>query len=111
MAALGDYDLEDELGRGGMGRVFRARHRPTGAKLARVLERCAAAGLVHRDVKPENVLVDEAGEPALSDFGCVRDLEAASLTESGGTLGTPAYMSPEQLNGARVGPPSDVYSL
>jgi hypothetical protein len=188
---LGDYELEGELGRGAFGRVYRARHRPTGAiravkildgvsdvetldrfrreaqalarvggrgvvvvheagvdrgrlffamsllaggslrqtivregklewqravaitaGLARTLERCAAAGLVHRDVKPENVLLDEAREPWLSDFGCVRDLSASRvLTVTGSSVGTPGYMAPEQLRGERATAAADVFAL
>jgi serine/threonine-protein kinase len=81
------------------------------ASLARTLERCHQAGLVHRDVKPDNVLFDEEGRPCLADFGCVRDVGAASLTETGTVLGTPAYMSPEQLDGAKVDARADVYAL
>ncbi len=81
------------------------------AKLARTLERCHAAGLVHRDLKPDNVLFDERGEPKLADFGCVRDLRASRLTETGTVLGTVAYMSPEQLNGEPVCARTDVWAL
>jgi hypothetical protein len=189
-SALGSYDLEAELGRGAFGRVFRARHRPTGAvralkvvdgvpdrdtfarfereaetlariggegvvpvheagleqgrhyfvmglmpggslrgrlrergslewreaagivlALARALARCHAAGIVHRDVKPENVLFDDEGRPRLADFGLVRDLHATTLTETGVAIGTPTYMAPEQLDGARVDGRADVYAL
>jgi serine/threonine protein kinase len=78
--------------------------------LARALARCHAAGVVHRDVKPDNVLFDDEGRPRLSDFGVVRDLHASVLTETGGALGTPAYMAPEQLDGARVDGRADVYA-
>src|SRR4029078_1723120 len=69
---------------------------------------------LHRDLKPSNILLDEQGEPHVTDFGLAKQsTDAASLTESGAVLGTPAYMAPEQAAGARgqVGPRSDVYSL
>jgi serine/threonine-protein kinase len=81
------------------------------ADVARTLGRCHRAGLVHRDLKPANVLFDAAGRPCLADFGIVRDLEAATLTETGTVLGTPIYMAPEQLEGARVDARADVYAL
>ncbi len=81
------------------------------ADLARTLARCHEARLVHRDLKPDNVLFDEAGAPLIADFGCARDLGARSLTETGAVLGTPAYMPPEQLMGEKVGPAADVFAL
>ncbi|MCO5168552.1 MAG: serine/threonine protein kinase [Planctomycetes bacterium] len=81
------------------------------ADLARTLDACHAAGLVHRDVKPENVLFDEAGRPRVADLGAVRDLAAATLTATGATVGTPAYMAPEQLEGRRVEGGADVWAL
>jgi serine/threonine protein kinase len=187
---IGPYEVLDELGRGGMGRVYLARHRPTGAKralkalegvpdleyldrfrrevealarlggagvvpvhdsgaagrvlwfamdlmpggslrarlkqrgtlpwreavevvapIAHALGRGHAIGLVHRDVKPENILFDDQGAPRLADFGCVRDLAAPALTATGAWIGTPGYMAPEQLEGKRIGPPGDVFAL
>lgn len=69
-------------------------------------------GVVHRDIKPENVLIDAAsGAAKLGDFGIARIAGSDTLTMTGSMLGTPAYMSPEQIEGGRVGASSDVYSL
>ncbi len=82
-----------------------------GAALASALACVHASGLVHRDVKPANILLDETGAIKLSDFGIARLLNADHLTAADNLLGTAAYLSPEQARGKTVGPPSDIYSL
>jgi hypothetical protein len=66
--------------------------------------------IVHRDVKPQNVMVDESGRVKVMDFGIALMIDADTLTAEGDVIGTLAYMSPEQAAGRRAGPPSDVYS-
>jgi tetratricopeptide (TPR) repeat protein len=80
--------------------------------LALALQAAHDAGIVHRDVKPENLIVDEAGVPHLMDFGLAREeAKATRLTATGSVLGTPAYMAPEQADGDGMGqgPRTDVY--
>jgi len=84
------------------------------AQLAEALEHAHAEGVVHRDVKPGNVMVDREGRAHLMDFGLARDrTDEDALTREGQLLGTPSYMAPEQAAGQRAaqGPLSDVYGL
>lgn len=71
-----------------------------------------AQGVIHRDIKPSNILVDPWGNCLLTDFGLAKMAESTShLTQTGGILGTPAYMSPEQGLGKKIDSRSDIYSL
>ncbi len=89
----------------------------TGAEIARLSDVAAglahahARGVIHRDIKPHNILLEEDGRPKLSDFGVARALDATQATRTGAYLGTALYSSPEQLRGEGVTPKSDVYSL
>jgi tRNA A-37 threonylcarbamoyl transferase component Bud32 len=82
-----------------------------GANSAAALTHAHRAGVVHRDVKPENILVGSGGEAKLVDFGIARIAGERTLTATGAVVGTLAYMAPEQADGLRPGPSADVYSL
>jgi serine/threonine-protein kinase len=84
-----------------------------GADLCEALDHAHCRSVVHRDIKPQNVLVTEGGEPRakLMDFGVARLADAAAMTAPGDVVGTLAYMSPEQAEGRAAGPEADVYSL
>ncbi len=84
-----------------------------GIAVARALGAVHRAGLLHRDVKPANILLRRDGTPLLSDFGLARELDTATLTQAGHFVGTPAYAAPEQLRGSSraLDPRTDVYGL
>ncbi|HEY6636527.1 MAG TPA: serine/threonine-protein kinase [Solirubrobacterales bacterium] len=82
-----------------------------GADAAAALTAAHRAGVVHRDVKPENILVDSGDQAKLVDFGIARIAGEKTLTATGAVVGTLAYMAPEQADGLRPGPAADVYSL
>lgn len=79
-------------------------------QLCKALDYAHDNGIIHRDIKPANVLLDKEGKPFIVDFGVAR-LETSTLTEAGTTLGTPSYMSPEQVMGKKVDRRSDIFSL
>jgi serine/threonine protein kinase len=89
------------------------------AAATKIIERLASAlddahlkGIVHRDMKPGNILFDRSGEPYISDFGIAKITQAQNTTVTGGAIiGTPAYMSPEQAQGEKIDGRSDVYAL
>ncbi len=82
--------------------------------VADALDYAHSEGVVHRDVKPSNILLDRRGVPILSDFGLARVAESAEserLTQTGAMVGTPTYMAPEQCAGHEAGPAADIYAL
>ncbi|WP_204002286.1 serine/threonine-protein kinase [Micromonospora lutea] len=85
-----------------------------GAQICSVLATAHAASLVHRDLKPQNIMIAESGAVKVLDFGVAALLgppEASRLTATGRTVGTPAYIAPEQAAGGPIGPATDLYAL
>lgn len=104
--SLGEFAADPNVDMQGLARIA--------AKAARALHYAHERGVVHRDVKPDNVIVDADGEPHITDFGIAANVRTEQrMTNEGALMGTPAYMSPEQINGevAKIGPASDQYSL
>ena len=112
------YIVMEYLPGGDLKELIDARGKLPGAELARIGEEVCAGlahahgrGVVHRDIKPHNILLDETGRAKVSDFGIARALDTTQATRTGAYLGTALYSSPEQLQGHKVTPKSDVYSL
>jgi eukaryotic-like serine/threonine-protein kinase len=83
-------------------------------QVAAALKAAGDAGIVHRDIKPENIMISKSGDVKVADFGLAQlhgTGEGVDITQEGTTLGTPLYMSPEQINGSRLDPRSDLYSF
>jgi serine/threonine protein kinase len=117
-SSRGRHYIVMELVRGGSLRGLLERADSPPDRVLAVLTEVAAAlayahaqGVVHRDVKPENVLLTRAGRAKVADFGLARAIDQSSLTTEGRILGTVVYMSPEQVRGQRATAASDVYAM
>ncbi|MCA3748542.1 MAG: Stk1 family PASTA domain-containing Ser/Thr kinase [Rubrobacter sp.] len=80
-------------------------------QIAEALKAAHQRGVIHRDIKPHNILITESGDIKVTDFGIARAASSSTMTRTGAVLGTAHYISPEQAMGEPVGPPSDLYSL
>lgn len=113
------YIAMELLNPGSAGHYLKRRGRMHWCEAAHVIAQCCSgltaahqAGLIHRDIKPDNILVSPAGTVKLADFGLVKELfEEAGLTKSGVVVGTPLYMSPEQASAQPLDARTDIYSL
>jgi serine/threonine-protein kinase len=83
----------------------------TTSEIATALDTLHREGLVHRDVKPANIMVDETGASFLTDFGLAKDDAATVLTRPGRVVGTLDYLAPEVIKGEAAGPAADIYAL
>ncbi|MEQ8273010.1 MAG: protein kinase [Deltaproteobacteria bacterium] len=122
-----DYSIEDphctwlvtELIEGGTLRQFQDRHdRPMpeiavmiATEVVRALRAAHEVGVIHRDVKPDNILIGKSGRPKLSDFGIAKVLNESKMTMTGNLVGSPSYMSPEQADGLHTDHRTDLYSV
>jgi len=80
-------------------------------QVCRALDAAHAEGVVHRDLKPQNIMVENTGRVVVMDFGIAHSMEESGATSTGMLLGTPAYVSPEQAKGEKIDPRSDIYTL
>jgi eukaryotic-like serine/threonine-protein kinase len=95
----------------GRGRLSGSELAGLGGEICAGLAHAHERGVIHRDIKPHNILLDEKGHAKVTDFGIARALDTTQATRTGSFLGTALYSSPEQLQGKKVTPKSDIYSL
>lgn len=108
MECIEGPSLKDRIAEGRFSLVEAKR---TVRRIASGLAAAHAKGVVHRDIKPGNVLLTEGGAPKITDFGLAKLMGGGALTQTGISLGTIAYMSPEQARGEDVGPATDIWAL
>jgi serine/threonine protein kinase len=109
MELIDGESLAETLARSG--RLTPARVREIGADCCAGLAYAHTAGLVHRDIKPHNLLVDHGGTVKVADFGIAHSLDGVAITQTGTVLGTAGYLAPEQSRGEAVTPATDIYAL
>ncbi len=109
MEFIAGEDLKTFLRR--TGPLSESRARELVAQVCEVLEYAHGQGIVHRDIKPQNILLTPDGQAKVADFGIARALAASTITETGTVLGSVQYISPEQARGAGVSRSADLYSL
>ncbi len=114
----GAYLVMRWLRGGSLREIIRSEEQLALPYIAQVMDQAAAAltvahqnGVVHRDMKPANLLLDEQGNVYLADFGIAKDLDSTEMTAQGSVIGSPAYLSPEQVRTEDVTPQTDIYSL
>lgn len=108
MEYLPGGSLEDRLGR--EGRLSPAEVARIVGQVAEALDYAHGRTIVHRDIKPGNILLDADGNPKLGDFGLLK-IAASSISSASRMIGTPSYMAPEQIEGTPIGPGADIYAL
>jgi serine/threonine protein kinase len=109
MEYLPDGDLKDWIQ--SEGRLSSRAAAVVALQVAEALQAAHKRGIIHRDVKPRNILISGSGHVKVADFGIARAVEATTISHPGDILGSAKYMSPEQAAGDQVGPESDLYSL
>ena len=94
-----------------MGPLNPARAISIAKQLCKGLAEAHKTGVIHRDLKPQNVMIDHQGNARIMDFGIARTMKGEGLTADGMIIGTPEYMAPEQVEGKEVDQRTDIYSL
>ncbi len=109
MEFIAGHDLKTVLAR--EGKLSPERAVEIMQQVCLALEAAHSEGVVHRDLKPQNIMVDQQGRASVMDFGIARSLEFGGMTQTGALIGTPEYMSPEQVRGENVDARSDIFTF